>query len=755
MTIPKRITVNESRPEQVRLFVRCVNDLQAEALRRALSTRFHWVSTLMPSFNSNFSHFLFVTATQEAVEELWDEVCALAGTAVAATSSNQPGGIAGAPATHGSAPQSQSALEPLLAWQSRFHDAVSQVHADLPRQSQPGQELNLSWVEERIREADFSSIEAALNEPLLSSSSILRTHIALYSAREEYEKIVALYETRQREILALPTSNVLVEQLLRAYIGFGRQHQIAEARQTVRAIAQTFLPELERLHQAERIRALLREEFPPEQPVSEPMSETLTERLAAIVQVSPAEQIMHLEALAGEHRSLVLDIQLALAAAYAAADNLDAALTIYATAPTHDEASRMEVLRRRAELLLDAGRYRDVLDLIPADPELDTSLQMLRGVALYWSGQTAAALALLEPAWAAGVYARPILLPLARSWAATNQHERAIRPYRMMLNQARDLLEAADYAYLAETFYIEQPEDVNSNQIIECCEAYLQANGSQNNALERTSTVLEIRCTLLLAGGDERWIPAWTDRLEFLASQQDLQRLAQMADDVRTLRQRQAISREEHFHLLEIVEPYVPGISGLAEVLSGEYMSIGMDEINASLRLNQPVPTYMNWLRRALHFLDRDSATMLNEHLRVEQEALIHAGLDVLAEPDQDEPITLTGERLALVGGHEHTRREVASELRKTYNLTECIDVAPSSEGRVDRTSVYDKIAQCSLVAVITGYTGHDLTNIVRDLDQAGALHGQVLWLRTRGKSGVVREILHAYAGGSHASSYE
>jgi hypothetical protein len=45
---------------------------------------------------------------------------------------------------------------------------------------------------------------------------------------------------------------------------------------------------------------------------------------------------------------------------------------------------------------------------------------------------------------------------------------------------------------------------------------------------------------------------------------------------------------------------------------------------------------------------------------------------------------------------------------------------------------------------VIIGYTGHDLTGHVRDLQRTNGLSGRVIWPRCRGKSGVVREILEA-----------
>lgn len=57
-----------------------------------------------------------------------------------------------------------------------------------------------------------------------------------------------------------------------------------------------------------------------------------------------------------------------------------------------------------------------------------------------------------------------------------------------------------------------------------------------------------------------------------------------------------------------------------------------------------------------------------------------------------------------------------------------------------------ERVLGRDLVAVVAGYTGHDLTNHVRDLQCAGEVTGQIIWPRCRGKSGVVREILEASA---------
>jgi hypothetical protein len=99
--------------------------------------------------------------------------------------------------------------------------------------------------------------------------------------------------------------------------------------------------------------------------------------------------------------------------------------------------------------------------------------------------------------------------------------------------------------------------------------------------------------------------------------------------------------------------------------------------------------------------------------------------------------------RLALVGGHQATRREVIRELCENYGLQNYVEVVPSSEAYISRSEVQAKISNCNLITVITGYMGHDLSQIISDLKKDGSLTGDVFFLACRGKSGVVREILN------------
>ncbi len=53
--------------------------------------------------------------------------------------------------------------------------------------------------------------------------------------------------------------------------------------------------------------------------------------------------------------------------------------------------------------------------------------------------------------------------------------------------------------------------------------------------------------------------------------------------------------------------------------------------------------------------------------------------------------------------------------------MKDITEIAPSGESHISRNSVQSKISNCDLIAVITGYMGHDLSQIVSDLDKHSA----------------------------------
>ncbi len=104
--------------------------------------------------------------------------------------------------------------------------------------------------------------------------------------------------------------------------------------------------------------------------------------------------------------------------------------------------------------------------------------------------------------------------------------------------------------------------------------------------------------------------------------------------------------------------------------------------------------------------------------------------------------VDLSGIKLALVGGHEATRRGVIRELTQRHGLTQWVELPPFSKHSLGRSNIRAKIHDCNLIVLITGYMKHKQTDSIMQLKRLESLSGDVLLLNCRGKSGVVREIL-------------
>lgn len=728
MSLPYRAEPNPKQADQIRLFVRCASDAQAEALWRALRERFPWVSRRMSSFDLAFNAFFFVQASQPELQGAWPQLMA----AVAPTPPAQ------AP------PRAAPQLGDLAVWDLAFRAAVQRVHEEIPNQTAATQDVSLGWVVEQVRAGNAEEVETVLGQTLISPTSALRAQIALFSETGQYERLVALVESRRREVLALPVSGLLAEQIVRAYLAFGRESAVEDAVRSAQQIARALLPELERLHQADGLRELLRQALTPTAPPADMSAPTLSEQIAGIVQVAPAEQIPALEVLQSEHAG-ILELQLALGAAYAAAGRFDAALTAYAEAAPRDEAGRAEVLGRQAELLLEIGNYREAVALLPYAEDMPPALAALRGAGLYWMGRADEARELLERAWEAGERRRALLLPLARGWAEAGQDDRALHAYRLLLDNAAELLEPQDLGPLALGLYLDRPDDISVAQIADLCERYVQSGGPISRPIGEVQDILELRVSLRSTEGDERWLAAEADLLEWLAATRRVEALRLKLDALRELAQHGRLRRQAHFELLEGIEALALEDAATRLALAGEYQSLCTAEIDAAMMRNESIPTFVQAMQRSLHFLDRAAADFIAEYIADERAQLLRRGLEGTAGVFADEPgQSLAGIKLTIVGGHVAMRREVEAELRSHHGLIEYMEVPPSSETHIDRDLVHDRTVGRDLVVVVAGYTGHDLTGHVRALQRTGNLTSQVIWPKCRGKSGVVREILVA-----------
>ena len=104
--------------------------------------------------------------------------------------------------------------------------------------------------------------------------------------------------------------------------------------------------------------------------------------------------------------------------------------------------------------------------------------------------------------------------------------------------------------------------------------------------------------------------------------------------------------------------------------------------------------------------------------------------------------VDLSGVEVAIVGGHGSMRRSVLDELRTGYGLERGVEVPTLWEARATERQLRAQLDRCDLIAIVTGYMSHPLTNMIMDLRRTGALRGQVVLVQVRGKTGVLREIL-------------
>lgn len=104
--------------------------------------------------------------------------------------------------------------------------------------------------------------------------------------------------------------------------------------------------------------------------------------------------------------------------------------------------------------------------------------------------------------------------------------------------------------------------------------------------------------------------------------------------------------------------------------------------------------------------------------------------------------LDLSGWKIAVVGGHDATRRDVGQVLKKRYGLKDYVEIPPLWEAKASQAQVRAKLAGCDLIVLVAWYSSHPLTQSVMRLKEKGALGGEVLPVNCRGVSGVTREIV-------------
>ena len=556
----------------------------------------------------------------------------------------------------------------------------------------------------------------------------------------QYEQIVELTKAKRSEVLALPVSGRLVEQLVTAYIQYSQQANTSALLQTAQTIATSFFPELERLHQANNVRKLLHQALNPQESPSKSTGLTLNEQLAELLEIDPGERISRLKSLNHQYPKAT-NVLLALAESYIAIGNNSEALNIYQSIPSLTE----EIKFIYASLLLENERFQDVLELFPESiNELSPALSGLRGVALYHTGNQASALEFLNKAWQEGENNVQILFPLARLSTESEQFEQAGRIYQILQETAQEQLTLEDYANMAKVANLWGFGDLSDRQIVEYYEECVQIAATKLLKFPKAQELLQERLALWQSLGEiEGLLNAYGDWLDWLGTQAPIKQIEQALAKIHTLNNQNHINRQQHFELIESLEPYIDELPQLRNSLANDYFALGLAEIDDSIRLGQAEAPFFEDLKRGLFYLDKSLLQELT-HYRLEQRTEAQ-NFSIKLPQENDtvtEVISFSSISLGLVGGHATTRRAVIDELQENYALKDVVEILPSSEAYINRNNVQQKIQHCNLIAVITGYIGHDLTKIVSDLKQNHVLKGEVLLLSCRGKSGIIRSLI-------------
>jgi thioredoxin-like negative regulator of GroEL len=738
MSIEYAINPKDGWEDQVGLRMRCTS-AEAQAIHRALRALFRGrMSPVMPSHDRDYNYTIFVPAAEETLTQKWPEVLRLAAIPTPTAEPQpkaQPAPYHAQPRSAQQQPQAARAAPTAAvaqaAWERQFREAVKLVIA-----SEVIPTTRTAGVASGMNNASLDDDETLLAG--LPPLSRLRARIAQYARRQQYANIVALCAEQRQDVLALPASALLVSQLLEAHVTLARETGDETLEATGRELVRDFLPELERLRQADEIRVKLQAGRSAPSTGEQDAQTTLHEQLASLVEVAPVERVHVLEQLRARYPQSTA-IRIALADTFAVLGETDRALELY-----RSQRAEASVLDRVVELLLTTGRYREALLELADCTALSPRLTGLRGAALAALGDTAQARPLLEQAWEANERSPLIALPLARVLAQANDLERAAEPYQIAFEITPEALNADDLRIMADIALGGGFGDLSNEEQAVYLDRYIAHIGRRLRETPKAVSALKLRVDLRRAAEyPERLQESLADWLEYLAETANRSELDAATALLRDLRRKGAITYQTQFELLEGIEQLASAAPGLGDLLALEYQAIALDELALSLRQSRPLPAYIADIRRALHFLNRQLADELAVEIEHQRQALLERNLPV---PEQvieaAQPLDLADISLTIVGGHSATRREVERELREQYGLRDYLEIAPSSEGHIDRNLVRDRLVGRTLIVVITGYTGHDLTNLVRDVHQAGSITGQLIWPKSRGKSGVVRAIV-------------
>jgi hypothetical protein len=711
--------------DQVGLRLRCNGQTQAVEIHRDLRQAEFKVTNPRNSYHDDYTHFFYVTSTVNNLDSVMQKLEARI-KACDNTSTVKKEGF----------------LNGFKAWQILFRKSIKKLNNDYVKATSSVQEINQNVLDQKISDGRITEVEEhLLRQTDVNDCNALRTLIALYAKTEQHEQLVELCKAKYKGVLALPVSGRLVEQLVTAYLQHYQQTKKQELLRSVQELAQDFLPELERLRQANRVRELLHLSLISQETPLTTEGGTLNEQLAQLLEIEPGKRIPDLEKLKEKYPKAI-NVSLALADSYTSMDRTEDALQIYQSIAEKNE----EVQQRHAELLLNSLCFKEVIDLLPSViSELSPALAGLRGAALYNLGQKKQASDFLDKAWQGGERRVQILLPLAKLWATVGNPVKAGEVYQILLETADNKLTLEDRALIARVANLDGFGDISGKHKVAYYEKCIKLAGMHLLDLPEAEEILKDRLDLWKnLQNIEEILNAYVDWLDWLANMRRWEELNSELCALRNCTTQFKIKSQDYFELLESLEVYINLQPVLRQNLENDYLSLAISEIDNALRKGESEAPFFQDLKRALLCLNSD---LVNELVEYRQQRRADAAkLEIQLASDENTISTTTNLasiRLALVGGHQSTRRKVIHELCESYGLQNYVEIAPSSEAYVNRSSVQAQISNCNLIVVITGYMGHDLSQIVSDLKKDGALIGNVFFLACRGKSGIVRAILN------------
>lgn len=387
----------------------------------------------------------------------------------------------------------------------------------------------------------------------------------------------------------------------------------------------------------------------------------------------------------------------------------------------------------RVAALLDAGDLPAVIAAVPPDEPLP-ALRRALGVALARQDAATARVHLLY-AWEAHERTPEAALWLARSHWQECEYDSAAAAYAVALDRAPALLEARDYAAIAELAddgsFEHEPEE---RQL-----AYLEAVFAQDEAPPQPEIAERLaRRAIALGqshGTSDRLLAAYRRLLDRLIDRRAGQAIADLLDEVQW---QDRLGPRDRFDLLDEISDYLGDYPLLRDRLIAAYDGLLRQQI-AAARGGAPIPDWVRDLYRAQRrFTRRDEALDAFRALLVEG----RGGEAESAGGEGDAPAIrrLAGKRIALVGGHERTREHVRERLESWGVRVD--EVAPPTNGRISEREILDKVHSSDLVLLIVTYMGHDMSTVVNNLLRRQALAGQVVPLDCRGMSGICRAIV-------------